>query len=98
MAPCDPEQPGLEAGFPAEAVEAAVREEKGVLCRVFRIRMRSEGGQRRPVDRSAMPVNQFAERGRVALPGPGDQVDIAHTDYRHASSAAGWVGWVRWGG
>ena len=91
LIPCDRQQPCLEARIPAKAGEAAIRQQKRVLRGVFRVGRRAQRGQRRAIDRRAMPIHELAERGRVALPGPRDQVDIAHTDCRHCRAARGWA-------
>ena len=89
--PRDRQQPGLEARVAAEAVEAAERQQKRVLRGVFRVRVRSQRREGGAIDRRPMPIDQLAEGGRVPLPGPRDQVDIAHTDCRHTGGVAGWV-------
>jgi hypothetical protein len=39
-----------------------------------------------------VPFDQLAKGGRVPLPGPRDQVDVAHTDCRHTRGFDGWGG------
>jgi hypothetical protein len=89
--PRDGQQPGLEARVAAEAVEAPERQQKGVLCRVLRVRVGTQGRERGAIDRRPMPFDQLAKGGRVPLPGPRDQVDIAHTDCRHRRGFGGWA-------
>ena len=50
-----------------------------------------------PNYRHPVPFDQLAKGGRVPLPGPRDQVDVAHTDCRHTGGFAGWGGMGRIG-
>jgi hypothetical protein len=38
-----------------------------------------------------MPIDQFPKCSGVSPPGAGDQLDLAHTAYRHTRRAHGWV-------
>ena len=37
-----------------------------------------------------MPGDQLAERGVIALAGPGDQLGVGHVIYRHPGRSPGW--------
>ena len=92
LVPRDGQQPGLEARVAAEGVEPPERHQKRVLRGIFRVRMRAQRREGGPIDRRPVPFDQLAKGGRVPLPGPRDQVDVAHTDCRHTGGVAGWGG------
>ena len=78
LVPCDGQQPGLEARLAAERLEPPERHQKRVLRGVLRLRMRAERREGGPIHRHPVPFDQLAKGGRVPLPGPRDQVDVAH--------------------
>src|SRR5207245_7638310 len=89
--PGNRKQPRLEARPAAKRVETPVGGDQRVLRRVFRVGVRSKNRQRGAIDGSPVPIDQLAERGRVALPGSLDEVVIGHTDSRQRGGFAGWV-------
>src|SRR3989440_12467602 len=50
-----------------------------------------KGRERGAIDCPPVPIDQLAERGRIALPGSLDEVVIGHTDCRQRGGFAGWV-------
>ncbi len=42
------------------------------------------------MDGRLMPGDELAERGVIALAGPGDQLGVGHVVYRHPEGGYGW--------
>ena len=89
--PRDRQYPGLEAGVPTEAAEAAPGEDERVLGGIFGLGVRPQGGQRGPIHSGSMPIDEIPEGGVIPVAGARHQLGIGHTSSRHGDALDGWV-------
>jgi hypothetical protein len=77
------QQPGLEAGVAAEAIELPERRDERLLHYLVCLLLRAECRHGRTTRSPLMAVHQVSERPGVACAGFIDQLGVGHTSCRH---------------
>ncbi len=88
--PGDPRQPGPQLGLPPEGVELAEGGNEGFLGHVLGILAVAERGQRGPENGSLVALDNFIERGGIAVSSAMDKLLIGHTVHRRVLEGRGW--------